>query len=865
VSGYAGRQEEQPSPLAGPPTEFGEHIPPRNRHFIGRTAELQSLHGRLITPENGTANRPPQPLTGTGGIGKTAIAVEYAYRYADFYDLIWWIHAEGAQPIRGSFANLSRRLHLNTSDSAEAISAVRRTLLEGRPYAKWLLIFDDATNPVTVTEFLPRTTPYGHVIITSQIQNWDTATYAEPIKVGEFAEQESLDFLRRWVKILAPMAGSGQDAVRAAEIDAQRIDDARRLADKLDHLPLLEVHAAAYLNETGATVDEYLQRYDDDAYRLLSTDETIDYPRVAAQAWKVSTDALEPHERALFDLCSFFSPEGIAQELLIAVGKGLDLPAEIRRVLGDLHELREAERRLARFSLVTLNAVRNTVEMHKVVQKVAKDLLSQVNPEAADTYRRIVHALLAASNPGNPEQDAYDDQYDWSLPHLEPTGAIYSDDKAVRDLIIDQVTRLRLRGGHVESIRLAEPALKHWSSATGPDDIQVLALATQLGMALRLVERHREAEELNEETLRRLRVHYGEKRLTTMICANSHGADLRSQGRFTDALANDLALLQLHEEAHGLENPHALDVINNIGVDYRRLGDFEEALAYDLRALESRSGLGPTRMDTLHSMGAVSHDLRELGRYDESLEYARRATTSFEARRGGENVSALDARKRFAVALRRVGSLTDAREVAVDAYNRYVAYNGEEHRHTLTAATCLINDYRLTGDLEHAYRLGKRTVGALATRHPTHSTTFAAQVNYAIVCRLCGEPSKAFELDEAALAGLRNLFGERHPFALSAMTNLASDLAVIGETTQARELGERGLDACREFRGVDHPATLAAAANLTIDLRATGAHEKAQELLDDTLGRYNATLGSGHPEARRAAQRGRLDVDIEPF
>ena len=40
---------------------------------------------------------------GMGGIGKTQTVIEYAYRYADDYDLVWWFNAEHGTAVGDQF------------------------------------------------------------------------------------------------------------------------------------------------------------------------------------------------------------------------------------------------------------------------------------------------------------------------------------------------------------------------------------------------------------------------------------------------------------------------------------------------------------------------------------------------------------------------------------------------------------------------------------------------------------------------------------------------------------------------------------------------------------------------------------------
>src|SRR5262249_55351008 len=60
---------------------------PRNKFFIGRDEVLNQLH------KNFNGGERTQALNGLGGIGKTQIAVEYAYRYQQDYRIVLWATA----------------------------------------------------------------------------------------------------------------------------------------------------------------------------------------------------------------------------------------------------------------------------------------------------------------------------------------------------------------------------------------------------------------------------------------------------------------------------------------------------------------------------------------------------------------------------------------------------------------------------------------------------------------------------------------------------------------------------------------------------------------------------------------------------
>ena len=121
------------------------HVPfPRNKGFVGREDDLARLHDLL--QRDGTVGVRPAALTGMGGIGKTQLAVQYAFVHAASYPGgVYWIEAAG-DDWRPALAALAVKLDLEAKDAPEAERQLRLVAkLEGylraRPDA--LVIFDN--------------------------------------------------------------------------------------------------------------------------------------------------------------------------------------------------------------------------------------------------------------------------------------------------------------------------------------------------------------------------------------------------------------------------------------------------------------------------------------------------------------------------------------------------------------------------------------------------------------------------------------------------------------------------------------------------------------------------------------------------
>lgn len=865
--------------LTGARAQWAQHklsgdLPYRNPYFTGRTSEILMLRELLEPSQPGIV-----PLHGLGGIGKSEIATEYVYRYGADYDMCCWIPSEKPELIQNAFLSLGRTLQLadvRPDDRDRSVEVVLEALRQGRPVANWLLVFDNAPEAASVVEFVPRGP--GHVIITSRDSHWNRALGVEGIEIGKWEREETVEYLRRRVPAIADFSDQPAASDQDVREEEGRKEDSHTLAAAIDDLPIAADHSQAYLNQTGSSVQGYIDMLQSNAHVLMGFEVDIKYARVVASTWSVSRSAISDEANALFTLLAFFAPEPVHEDLLVQPGKLEDLPfpssggsdsgAALRRVLSDYRQFHDAARELQRFSLAKLGGRRSVIQIHRVVRAVTQGEIVRSDKEVADEFRAAVHSLLAVTDPNEPDRDDTDKIYALSRPHIEPSGALDSRDPLVRRLIINQVKHLYRMGGFAESLGIAEAALARWRQLFEPDDEQTLTLAIELAPALRRVGRWKEAEKLDSETMDRLlSVHKTEDNATYLLCARSYGVDLLGLGQYASALENDEPLVARFEQTFGAEHYETLQMRNNVAISLRCLGRFSDALRYDRKTLQIRERLlGPNDTATLTSRFAVARSERRMGRWEEALRDIQGVADALEQKGEPWNQFRTLVASDLGVSLRRVGYYEDASREGEAVLARRRTMLGDDHRDTLRTAINVINDRRIAGDLGGAIELGKQTVAGLEKAVGSdHPNTISARANLAVALRMAGNPKAASELNEQALEDFLAMFGEDHPSSLVVMTNLASDLAMMGEVQRARQLGERSYAVHLRFRGDDNPFTLATGENLSLDRRADGDAAGAEELHREVVRRYRDTLGPEHPDYRLAAQYGRANIDIEPM
>jgi tetratricopeptide (TPR) repeat protein len=822
------------------PRVFG-NVPYQNPNFTGRRSLLKRLHQTLTQGTGQQAAVLPHALHGMGGVGKTQLAVEYVYRYASEYDLVWWVPAESITTVRASLAQLAERLGQASADVSQAINNALTVLRAGDRYRRWLVVFDNADRPEDLREYLPR--PGGHVLVTSRNAQW--ADVAAQLEVDVFEREESIALLRR--------RGRGISS-----------EEAHQLAEKLGDLPLALDQAAAWQAETGMPVEEMIRLLDQRMRQLLDEHPPTTYPATVMATWDLAFNRLRersPGAAQLLELCAFFGSEPIAVSLLWD-GRHAALPDPVERVLEDHITLRRAIREMNRYALAKVDQTRDRIEVHRLVQAVLRERMTS---EQRETARDAVHSILAMANPGDPDNPRNWERHAQLSPHVTSSGVVDAKTDAARRVALDQIRYRFIRGDSLRCSSMGERVVQRWRNTLGPDHELTLIAQRHLAVALRELGELERAAALNQETLQRLRAVFGEDHEHTLNTANSVGYDLRLRGEFRDAKVLDEENLDHHRRVFAHDDPETLRAMNNVAVDLRLLGDFAGALALDseTHAL-NQTVLGNNHPATFMSLANLARDHFDAGRYSKAQELLDDALPRMEELLAENSREMLIAKRIFVIVQRRLGAHREARELAEELYSGARRFYPSDHERMLSMTVTYTNTLLSVGEFVAARSLADQALQRYRHRYgDRHPFSLASAVNLGIIMRTVGEPKKARELDETALPTLRQELGDDHPYTLCALLSLAIDCAGANDDQRARALSKEAYDSSRETRGEDHPDTLICALNHSLDLHAGGDLVAAEALRGAALPQLRRQLGDNHPQPKLAANKKRIEGDIE--
>jgi hypothetical protein len=839
-----GGREKSPGVLSTPrgyvPAErrlFGA-VPFRNPHFTGREQLLERLHSMLRAGASQMAIL-PHALHGMGGVGKTQLAIEYCWRYAAEYDLVWWVRAESPTSMRSGLADLAEAMDLPGADINKKVLNVIDVLQQRDRFFRWLLIFDNANTPEEVRPYLP---PFGDVLVTSRNSDW--AQVAEQLEVDVFTRDESITLLQR--------RGSGISYT-----------DADRVAEQLGDLPLALDQAGAWQAATAAPAAELLRLLTERMNQWLAEAPAAGPPASLLATWDLAFSELRqraPGAARLLELLAFFGPDPIAIRLL-QEGNTAEVSEPLARVLRDEIQLRRAIREIGRYALAKPNSARDEIEIHRLVQSVLRD---QLTLQEQEVTRDAVHRVIGAANPASPDFKHSWDRHAELMPHISPSRVVFGWSEAGHRAALDQIRYRFMRGDYERSASLGETAVTKWRTSRGPNDELTLIAQRHWAVAIRELGKYKEAAALNRETLERLRAVFGDDHEHTIATVNSVGKDLRLQGRWQEARALEEENLERSRRVFGSDEPETARAMNNLAVDLRILGDASGALALDKQCLELRQQLlGVEHPDTLITLVNVIRDNADAGRYSEAHTLYLEAKPRFDAL-GARHRVAIEATLVLAMILRRSGAVMRAREVAEEQFKVAQRALPAEHEQMLSIALTYANALLAVGQQGQAKKVAEEAWQGYARGFGSdNSLTYAAAVDLAVVLRATREYNRARELDVASWTAFESALGRDHPYTLVAMTNLAHDYALSSDFVAAGELSGTAYERSVQVRGENHPETLICGLNHALDLRELGENEQARELFERVHLTLRRDFGEEHPAARAAAEDRRVEMDIE--
>src|SRR5579859_4840162 len=173
---------------------------PRNSFFTGRDDMLSCLHRHLQAGHTSALSQTPQAISGLGGIGKTQIALEYAYRYRQDYQAIFWVRADTHEAIVSGYVTLAQNLNLPEKEEKDQTVIVQAVLRWLSTHTGWLLILDNADDLAVLENLLP-SEHRGHLLLTTRAQA--LGALAQPLEVATMPQDIGATLLLRRARLIA--------------------------------------------------------------------------------------------------------------------------------------------------------------------------------------------------------------------------------------------------------------------------------------------------------------------------------------------------------------------------------------------------------------------------------------------------------------------------------------------------------------------------------------------------------------------------------------------------------------------------------------------------------------------------------------
>ncbi|KAK1765234.1 hypothetical protein QBC33DRAFT_495970 [Phialemonium atrogriseum] len=808
-------QEGQDLPSGGGASAF--LVPyPSNPEFVGRSRVLEQLKEQLGPAE--VMSRTAQArvsLYGLGGIGKTQIALEYAYWLHNSYPnmSVYWVHASNAERFRDSFAKIAKECQIpGFDDSTSDLLHLVKTWLEKKDHGEWTMVIDNAddlelfsspgcakstiVSDGDIARYLPECS-HGAMLITTRNKQVAVrlSTSQLPIQVCRMEEEESRRLLH--------------SRLRDEHIDSANLSI---ISSRLEHLPLALIQAAAFIQENSISVSEYLLLLDggdQSLVELLSNEfETVgrdsETPRAVAETWMLSFQQIQlqnPFASELLSLMSFWDRQAIPEEFLSNYGERnsrFKTRIEFIKAIGVLKA----------FSLVSGEKSGN-LDIHRLVQLVTRKWLTK--EDTASRYKR--EALLTVSEMypfGRFETRAICSAY---LPH--GNAVLRLDVSASVKVEKAKATLLHCMAGYLDFEG-------RWSNA---EDLRM------------------QAGEIRKRVL-------GKEHPNTLSSMHNLALTYLNQGRWKEAEELGVQVIETSKRMLGKEHPNTLSGMHNLASTYGNQGRWKEAEELEVQVMEtSKRVLGKEHPNMLSGMHNLASIYWNQGRWKEAEELGVQVMETSKRVLGKEHPNTLSGMHNLASTYWNQGRWKEAEELGVQVMETSKRVLGKEHPDTLSGMHNLASTYWNQGRWKEAEELGVQVMETskrvLGKEHPN---TLAGMRNLASIYLNQGRWKEAKEL--GVIETRKRVLGKEHPDTLTSMHNLASIYLNKGRWKEAEKLGVQVMETSKRVLGKEHPDTLSSMHNLACTWHASGRRDEAVVLLKDCIQKRQQIIGCNHPHTQ---------------
>jgi tetratricopeptide (TPR) repeat protein len=733
----------------------------------GRDEELRKLQ-----EGQATAITQAQTIYGLGGIGKTRLAVEHAWRSGNLYDTAFFVVAESPEALGSSLANLARPDLLNLPEykaaaQEESVAAVLRWL---REHNRWLLILDNVDTKEAeqaVVKIVPSLST-GRVLITSRLKDWPATIRRQQIETLSLVEAQRFILER-----------TAEDR-NQSEKDQ---DQALRLAEELGGLPLALEQAAAYIAQRQMSLSEYLEEWEKERERVLNwyDGSVMQYPAPVAVTWQKSFQQLSPTAATILRLTAYLAPDPIPSKMFEEgkeiVGEAVGLLCEEVGKPVEECSIKEAIAELGSYSMVTRKGEGFTV--HRIVQ----DALRSRIPE--ERRREWIERSLRLVNDFSPVPS--DDVRTWPIwDLLQPHAA--------------QVTQ------YADAAGIAHPTAR---------------LINQLAVLLLGKSLFREAEPLMRRALQIEEDSWGTQHPEIAGSLSNLALLLQVTNRLSEAEPLMRRALQIGEDSFGPQHSNVAILLNNLAQLLQDTSCLSEAESLMRRALQiDESSFGPQHPNVARDLGNLAQLLQDTNRSAEAEPLMRRAFQIFEDSLGPHHPNLATQINNLAMLLYNTNRLAEAEPLIRRALQIDEDSLGAQHPDVARDLGNLARLLQETNRATEAEPLMRRALQICENSFgPQHPKVARNLHHLAILLQDTNRLSEAESLMRRALQIDKDSFGPQHINIARDLNNLATLLQDTDRLAEAEPLIRRAVEICERSLGHAHPDTQIIRHNLELLLQ----------------------------------------------